>query len=118
MSSRDFHLNQNHSLFINFLYTTLATYPSIEYANDGVSDQIVNFDDNIINNNTTNINTTDALVNNTILLSRMPNTNNISNYTLIDDEPIKKDFVFDRTDVRVIFITMYTLVFCCCFFGK
>lgn len=34
------------------------------------------------------------------------------------DEPFKKDFAFDRTDVRVIFITMYTLVFCCCFFGE
>lgn len=34
------------------------------------------------------------------------------------DEPLKKDFVFDRIDVRVIFITLYTLVFCCCFFGK
>lgn len=28
------------------------------------------------------------------------------------------DFIFDRTDVRAIFITLYTLVFCCCFFGK
>lgn len=31
---------------------------------------------------------------------------------------LKRDFVFDRTDVRVIFITLYSLVFCCCFFGK
>lgn len=30
----------------------------------------------------------------------------------------KRDFVFDRTDVRVIFITLYSMVFCCCFFGK
>lgn len=29
-----------------------------------------------------------------------------------------KEFIFDRTDVRVIFITLYSLVFCCCFFGK
>lgn len=40
------------------------------------------------------------------------------NDSLIDEELFKKDFVFDRTDVRVIFITMYTLVFCCCFFGE
>lgn len=30
----------------------------------------------------------------------------------------KRDFVFDRTDVRAIYITLYTMVFCCCFFGK
>jgi hypothetical protein len=27
-------------------------------------------------------------------------------------------YVFDRADVRAIFITLYTVVFCCCFFGK
>ncbi|XP_037912193.1 trissin receptor isoform X3 [Hermetia illucens] len=30
----------------------------------------------------------------------------------------KRDFVFDRTDVKIIFITLYSLVFCCCFFGN
>lgn len=29
-----------------------------------------------------------------------------------------KEFVFDRTDVRIVFITLYSLVFCCCFFGE
>ncbi|XP_072936950.1 trissin receptor [Epargyreus clarus] len=29
-----------------------------------------------------------------------------------------EEFVFDRTDVRAIFITLYTIVFCCCFFGN
>ncbi|XP_055381874.1 trissin receptor isoform X2 [Condylostylus longicornis] len=29
----------------------------------------------------------------------------------------KRDFVFDRTDVKIIFITLYSLVFCCCFFA-
>lgn len=28
------------------------------------------------------------------------------------------EYVFDRTDVRVLFIILYSLVFCCCFFGK
>lgn len=28
------------------------------------------------------------------------------------------DYIFDRTDVRAVFITLYTLVFCCCFFGE
>lgn len=38
---------------------------------------------------------------------------NESVYSLNDDE-----YIFDRTDVRAIFITLYTIVFCCCFFGK
>lgn len=38
---------------------------------------------------------------------------NDSRFILNDDE-----YIFDRTDVRAIFITLYTLVFCCCFFGK
>lgn len=29
-----------------------------------------------------------------------------------------EEFIFDRTDVKAIFITLYTIVFCCCFFGK
>lgn len=45
--------------------------------------------------------------------------NNRTNQTIADDKELsKRDHVFDRTDVRVIFITMYSLVFCCCFFGK
>lgn len=42
---------------------------------------------------------------------------NYSNGT-IEDELLKKDHVFDRTDVRVIFTIIYTLVFCFCFFGE
>ncbi|KAJ0181845.1 hypothetical protein K1T71_002567 [Dendrolimus kikuchii] len=38
---------------------------------------------------------------------------NESLYSLKDDE-----YIFDRTDVRAIFITLYTIVFCCCFFGN
>ncbi|XP_034234246.1 trissin receptor-like [Thrips palmi] len=29
-----------------------------------------------------------------------------------------EDYVFDRADVRALFIVLYTLVFCCCFFGN
>ncbi|XP_045459326.1 trissin receptor-like [Melitaea cinxia] len=29
-----------------------------------------------------------------------------------------EEFIFDRTDVKAIFITLYTIVFCCCFFGN
>lgn len=51
-------------------------------------------------------------------------TMNVSNESLFisnlssSNEPQKRDFVFDRTDVRVLFITLYSLVFCCCFFGE
>lgn len=38
---------------------------------------------------------------------------NQSVYSSGDDE-----YIFDRTDVRAIFITLYTIVFCCCFFGE
>lgn len=45
--------------------------------------------------------------------------NNRTKQTIADDKELfKRDHVFDRTDVRMIFITMYSLVFCCCFFGK
>lgn len=30
----------------------------------------------------------------------------------------EEDYIFDRTGIRVLFITLYSLVFCCCFFGK
>lgn len=29
-----------------------------------------------------------------------------------------KEYIFDRKGVRFIFVTLYSLVFCCCFFGK
>lgn len=38
--------------------------------------------------------------------------------TFSGNDLLKKDFIFDRTDVRVIFITLYSLVFSGCFFGK
>ncbi|XP_035911181.1 trissin receptor isoform X2 [Anopheles stephensi] len=41
-----------------------------------------------------------------------------SNLTHAFPNFVHKEFIFDRTDVRVIFITLYSLVFCCCFFGN
>ncbi|XP_043862827.1 trissin receptor isoform X2 [Drosophila santomea] len=35
-----------------------------------------------------------------------------------EDAEKASEYIFDRTDVRIIFITLYTLVFCCCFFGN
>lgn len=34
------------------------------------------------------------------------------------NETVVREFIFDRTDVRIIFITLYSLVFFCCFFGE
>ncbi|XP_053958479.1 trissin receptor isoform X2 [Anastrepha ludens] len=34
------------------------------------------------------------------------------------EEEKDREYIFDRIDVRIIFITLYTLVFCCCFFGN
>ncbi|KFB39152.1 hypothetical protein ZHAS_00006486 [Anopheles sinensis] len=42
----------------------------------------------------------------------------LANSTLPFPNFVHKEFIFDRTDVRVIFITLYSLVFCCCFFGN
>lgn len=55
------------------------------------------------------INNTDAGIYDIANISKK----NSSQYSIEDDE-----FIFDRTDVRAIFITLYTIVFCCCFFGK
>uniref|UniRef100_A0A336MFZ5 CSON011805 protein n=1 Tax=Culicoides sonorensis TaxID=179676 RepID=A0A336MFZ5_CULSO len=47
--------------------------------------------------------------------------NFINGTYLYDDDTtddVHKEFIFDRTDVRIIFITLYSLVFCCCFFGN
>lgn len=33
-------------------------------------------------------------------------------------EPVEAEYIFDRLDVRIIFITLYSMVFACCFFGK
>lgn len=30
----------------------------------------------------------------------------------------QREYIFDRKEVRIIFITLYSLVFCCCFFGE
>lgn len=41
-----------------------------------------------------------------------------ANQTDLGKGLVKRDHVFDRTDVRVIFIITFSLVFCFCFFGK
>lgn len=48
------------------------------------------------------------------------NTSSVSddgNVTSLYHEP-HKEYIFDRKDVRYVFITLYSLVFCFCFFGE
>ena len=35
-----------------------------------------------------------------------------------DNSTFNEDYIFDRIEVKVIFITLYSIVFVCCFFGK
>lgn len=47
------------------------------------------------------------------------NGSSVTNNTLqmfpnFEDKP----YIFDRKDVRIIFLVLYTIVFCSCFFGK
>ena len=52
-----------------------------------------------------------------VIYSQDDNDTTMSNSTLdFNYEP--KEYIFDRKEVRVIFITLYSLVFCCCFFGE
>lgn len=54
---------------------------------------------------------------NVIYSSQDDNESSIVNSTLdFVFEP--KEYIFDRKEVRAIFITLYSLVFCCCFFGE
>lgn len=84
--------------------------------------------DNITGDRTTiiysdNLNVPSNWFDNNISTTIQPNNNSSREFNLFggglgDDETLKKDFVFDRTDVRVIFIALYSLVFCCCFLGE
>ncbi|XP_029049630.1 trissin receptor [Osmia bicornis bicornis] len=40
------------------------------------------------------------------------------NETLPSNVSLNEEYIFDRTDVKVIFITLYSIVFVCCFFGN
>lgn len=42
-----------------------------------------------------------------------------NNSAVNNSNPLNDDeYIFDRTDIRAIFIALYTIVFCCCFFGE
>jgi hypothetical protein len=47
------------------------------------------------------------------------NNSSLGSFADGDSNSTEEDeYIFDRDDVRAIFITLYTIVFCCCFFGK
>ncbi|KAL9929235.1 trissin receptor isoform 2-T4 [Glossina fuscipes fuscipes] len=54
---------------------------------------------------------------NRAIVSDMNFTDSNNSYSVADSVN-SNEYIFDRTDVRVIFITLYTIVFCCCFFGN
>ncbi|XP_070139350.1 trissin receptor isoform X2 [Drosophila kikkawai] len=35
-----------------------------------------------------------------------------------EEDADASEYIFDRLEVRIVFITLYTIVFCCCFFGN
>ncbi|XP_032676549.1 trissin receptor [Odontomachus brunneus] len=55
---------------------------------------------------------------NTIAYEINNNETYLNNETLHYNVSLNEDYIFDRTDVKVIFITLYTIVFVCCFFGN
>lgn len=68
---------------------------------------------------TNNISLVSTNINSSSSSSNINSTFTTKNFNIslnFEDEP--REFIFDRTDVRIIFITLYSLVFCCCFFGK
>jgi hypothetical protein len=61
-------------------------------------------------------NTSRELVN----IMQSPNDSNTMLDSLADGNNATDmdQYIFDRTDIRALFITLYTIVFCCCFFGE
>ncbi|XP_072761496.1 uncharacterized protein [Anoplolepis gracilipes] len=55
---------------------------------------------------------------NTVTYEIGNNETYLNNETLLYNVSLNEDYIFDRTDVKVIFITLYTIVFVCCFFAS
>lgn len=67
-------------------------------------------DELTVSNSTIEIDsTTNVPLNNDIL-----NTSSPFNMSFDDNE----DYIFDNSYVRIIFLSLYSVVFCLCFFGK
>lgn len=53
-----------------------------------------------------------------VIYAQDVNETSMPNTTMFDFKSEPKEYIFDRKEVRIIFVTLYSLVFCCCFFGK
>lgn len=53
-----------------------------------------------------------------VIYAQDVNETSMPNTTMFDYKSEPKEYIFDRKEVRIIFVTLYSLVFCCCFFGK
>lgn len=57
-------------------------------------------------------------IDDTSITTETPSFYNLSLKRNISIDYQDEDYIFDRLGVRALFITLYSLVFCCCFFGK
>ncbi|KAM7352864.1 trissin receptor isoform 2-T2 [Cochliomyia hominivorax] len=108
--------NNNYSnSFLNLNYNINSTEMTI--FNSVSSSPTNNLNSGYINDNNINSNNNNNNYNNVITVSY----NNVISFNDSLDDMSSEDtseYIFDRTDVRIIFITLYTMVFCCCFFGN
>jgi hypothetical protein len=74
-------------------------------------------------------NVTDVIYGSTNIIHNVNNVNNFINNESDGTNPFSfdnnnnvtfehKEYIFDRKEVRYVFITLYSLVFCFCFFGE
>lgn len=94
--------------------STSATTSTMVAVQDQTYDKIESNFSNIVNLVLTNVS---YLENNSLQKVINENMFNISSESG-GAQSENSTYIFDRLDVRIIFITLYTLVFCCCFFGE
>lgn len=66
----------------------------------------------IVSNVTMEFDSTTLVPGNTVILAM------ISANTTIFEEGDNEEYIFDKSYVRIIFLILYSLVFCLCFFGE
>ena len=49
---------------------------------------------------------------------RLPQDGHEARVEATSVDSLESEYIFDRLDVRIIFITLYSVVFACCFFGE
>lgn len=112
------------STVFNFLYTTLSddsTTPSSSFASiTSTSDDYtyLSHQPPVPSSSLYNLDKHSIILNTNFTGNNSNNDGINTNDTMFDNGVVHKEFIFDRVDVRIIFITLYSLVFCSCFFGK